>query len=253
MQVIMSPAKLMDFHNIRETVKSTKPMFAGKTAQLLEVCKKLSISEIARLMVIRNDKARNVHEYFQTFDFKNTLQRSAAFAYNGIAYKGLDIHDFSPEELKFAQSHLNIISGFYGVLRPLDLIKPYRLEMQRNIFPEGYKSLYDFWQGELTAYLSEKLANDDYTVINVASKEYVRAINRKKLHRNIRFIETNFLQQEGGTLKQIVVHTKKARGLLARYIFKNHLVSAESVKSFNYEGYSFYPALSKENEWVFIR
>ena len=253
MQIILSPAKLMDFNNPEEPVKLTKPMFADKTEQLVDVCKRLSVNDIAQKMVLKKEMAQNVFGYFQSFDFKNTPQRSAAFAYNGIAYKGLNIHDFSPEELKFAQARLNIISGLYGILRPLDAIQPYRLEMQRNIVPKGFKNLYEFWQNTLTNYLSEKLANDDNVLISVASKEYSKAILKNKLPKGVKFIETNFLQLEGGDLKQIVVHTKKARGLLARFIFKNHLVSHEEVKSFDYEGYSFYPVLSKENYFVFVR
>ena len=197
--------------------------------------------------------AREVYEYFQTFDFRSTPKQSAAIAYNGIAYKGLNAHNFSAEDFDFAQQHLNIISGLYGVVRPLDAIKPYRLEMQRKIVPQGYKTLYDFWEETVNEYLSKKLRKGDKTIINVASKEYAKVVRKEKLPKGTKIIDIQFLQQKNDELKQIVVHSKKARGLMSRFIIKNRLVDPEEVKGFDYEDYFFYPALSKEDTWVFVR
>jgi cytoplasmic iron level regulating protein YaaA (DUF328/UPF0246 family) len=197
--------------------------------------------------------AREVYGYFQTFDFRSAPQQPASLAYNGIAYKGLNAGDFSAEDFDFAQRHLSIISGLYGVVRPLDAIKPYRLEMQRKIVPQGYKTLYDFWQETVNGYLSKKLRTGDKTIINVASKEYAKVIRKNKLPKGTKIIDILFLQQENDDLKQIVVHSKKARGLLSRFIIKNRLVDPEEVKGFDYERYFFYPALSKDDLWVFVR
>lgn len=125
--------------------------------------------------------------------------------------------------------------------------------MARKIHPNGYKDLYDFWQYDVNQYLAEKLVEDEKVIINVASKEYSKAVSKKLLPKGTRIIEINFLQQENGNLKQIVVHSKKARGLMARFIIKNRLIELEEVKAFDYEDYFFYPALSDENRWTFVR
>ncbi len=253
MQIILSPAKLMDFSVKTGGQKSTKPLFPEKTKELINVCRQLSDKEIAAEMEINARMAHDVYEYFQMFDLRSTPEQPAALAYNGIAYKGLNAHDFSVEDFDFAQQHLNIISGLYGIVRPLDAIKPYRLEMQRRIVPQGYKTLYDFWEDRVNEYLSKKLRKGDKTIINVASKEYAKVVRKSKLPKGTKIIDIQFLQQENDELKQIVVHSKKARGLMSRFIIKNRLVDPEEVKGFDYEGYFFYPALSKEDTWVFVR
>jgi len=164
--------------------------------------------------------AHHVYEYFQTFDFESTPRRAAALAYNGIAYKGLNATDFSQEDYDFARQHFNILSALYGMLRPIDEIKPYRLEMHRKIVPAGFKSLYDFWEDLLNDYLGRKLKKDDKIVIDVSSSEYGKILNPTKLPKGTRIISMNFLQHQANDLKQIVVHTKKARGMLSRFIIK---------------------------------
>lgn len=255
MQIILSPAKLMDFNASEEEAKVTKPLFPKETAELVSVCRELTADDIAGKMKINKDMARDVYEYFQTFDFKNTPKRAASLAYNGIAYKGLNAHDFTKEDFDFAQRHLNIISGLYGILRPLDEIKPYRLELQRKIVPEGYKDLYDFWQDTLNEYLSKKLRQDngDKVIINVSSNEYSKIVRKNRLPKRTKLIGINFLQQKGNDLKQIIVHTKKARGLMSRFIIKNKLTQVEDVKAFDDEGYFYYPSLSTEDQWFFVR
>ncbi|WP_298645777.1 YaaA family protein [uncultured Proteiniphilum sp.] len=253
MQIILSPAKLMDFSGGAGDIKSTKPLFPEKTKELAAVCRQLPEKEIAVEMKISAKMAHEVYGYFQMFDLRSTPQQSASLAYNGIAYKGLNAHDFSVEDFDFAQQHLNIISGLYGIVRPLDAIKPYRLEMQRKIVPQGYNTLYDFWQEKVNTYLSKKLRKGDKTIINVASKEYAKVVRKNKLPRSAKIIDIQFLQQENDDLKQIVVHSKKARGLMSRFIIKNRLADPEEVKGFDYEGYFFYPTLSKEDTWVFVR
>jgi len=253
MQIILSPAKLMDFSDEMKEVKSTRPLFPEKSKELIAVCRQLSEREIADEMTINAKMAREVYEYFQTYDLRSTPKQSAALAYNGIAYKGLNAHDFSVKDFDFAQQHLNIISGLYGIVRPLDTIRPYRLEMQRKIVPPGYKTLYDFWEETVNEYLSKKLRKGDKTIINVASKEYAKVVRRNMLPNGTKIIDIQFLQQENDRLKQIVVHSKKARGLMSRFIIKNRLVDPEEVKGFDWEGYFFYPALSKEDSWVFVR
>lgn len=253
MQIILSPAKLMDFSDKSDKIKTTKPQFEEKTAELAAICKKLTAEDIANIMNINAKMAYDVYEYFHTFDFKNTPERAAALAYNGIAYKGLNFHDFSDKEIRYATQHFNIISGLYGILRPTDVIKPYRLEMHRDIPLKDSANLYDYWHDTLETYLSKKLADDDNVLINLASNEYAKTVLTKKIKKQATVIQIKFLEQKGNALKQIVVYTKKARGLMTRFILKNQLTMPEEIKAFDYEGYLFDPSASKDNLWVFTR
>ncbi|MDD4631166.1 MAG: YaaA family protein [Proteiniphilum sp.] len=253
MQVLMSPAKLISFPDKRDKCKTTEPLFPDKTKELIAVCQQLSEKEIGTIMKINPKMAREVYEQFQTFYFRTTPQRAAALAYNGIAYAGLNAHDFLDDDIAFAQHHLNILSGLYGILRPFDLIRPYRLEMQRPVVSSGYRNLYEFWQEKVNRYLADRFKREEKTIINVTSGEYAKVIRKNALPAGLRIIDIRFLQHENDSFKQIIVHTKKARGLMARYIIKNRITHAEDVKGFHYEEYFFYPALSKDNEWVFVR
>ena len=253
MQIILSPAKLMDFSANTEKVKPTKPLFPENTKELVSVCRQLSVQEIADTMKINPTMAQDVYNSFQSYNLGTTPRQPAALAYNGIAYKGLNAVDFTMDDFDFAQQHLNIISGLYGILRPLDEIRPYRLEMQRKIVPDGYKTLYDFWQKPLGEYFFKKLRKDDLTIINVASNEYSKTVKNKLLPEGTRVIDIRFLQLSDNGWKQVVVHSKKARGLISRFIIKNRLVDPEEVKGFDYENYFFYPSLSDDNTFTFVR
>lgn len=253
MQIIMSPAKLLDFGSKDDNIKTTVPAFESKTEQLVQVCKKLSVDDIVQIMKVNRDIANEAYGWFQSIEFDTTPMRAASLAYNGIAYKGLNAHDFDSADIEYAQLRLNLVSGLWGMLRPFDAIKPYRLEMVRKIQPDGYKSLYDFWKIELNQHISNKLDNDEKVIINLASKEYSKVLSKPLLPKNTRIIDVVFLQQQGDDLKQIVVHSKKARGLMSRFIIKNKLVLAEEAKAFDYEGYFYYPQLSEDDRWVFVR
>lgn len=253
MQIIISPAKLMDFDTKSDKIDASSPQFSEKTAELVAICQQLSAKEIADLMKINTKMAHDVYGYFQTFNFKNMPTRAAALAYNGIAWKGLNFHDFSKQDIDFANAHFNIISGLYGILQPTDLIKPYRLEMGRKIALNNARDLYDFWQPTIENYLSKKLADDDNTLINLASNEYAKAVLTKKIKKQARVIHVKFLEQQGNELKQIVVYTKKARGMMTRFILKNRLTQLGDAKAFDAEGYLFDPVASKNDHWVFTR
>lgn len=249
----MSPAKLLDFNGGDDKIKASAPSFGDKTDQLIDVCQRLSVGDIANIMKVNRDIANDTYGWFQSFNHKGAPTRAAALAYNGIAYKGLNAHDFSDEDVVYAQNHLNLISGLWGMLRPFDAIKPYRLEMSRKIQPEGFRNLYDFWKEELNKHLTARLAKDERVIINLASKEYSKVVLKSLLPKETKVIEIQFLQQQGDDLKQIVVHSKKARGLMSRFIIKNKLVLAEEAKAFDYEGYFFYPQLSDDDKWTFVR
>lgn len=251
-----------------ETIKGTTPLFLQKTNELVDFCQLLSVSDFAKLLKISPKMAHDVYGYFQTYHLDIAPQRCAALAFNGIAFQGLNAHDFSDEDLEFAQSHLNIASGLYGLLRPLDLIKPYRLDVCTRISPIEMKInnygnlssiypksnyLYGFWQKTVNQYLSEKLSEDDNTIINLSSSEYYKIIVPELLPDKMRMITIAFREQKENQLKQVIVYAKKARGQMARFIIKNKIMKAEDIKGFDWDGYFYYPAQSTPTEWVFVR
>ncbi len=258
----------MNFKETPETVKGATPLFPEKTSILIDFCQSLSVGDIAEMLKISTKMAHDVYGYYHTFHLDKVPHRSAAFAFNGIAFQGLDIHDFSKEELSFAQSHLNIVSGLFGLLRPLDIIKPYRLDVSTRISPMGLNNsksanlsstfpksnyLYGFWQETVNLYLSEKLRKDDNTIINLSSSEYYKMIVPELLPDKMRMITIAFREQTAGGLKQVIVYAKKARGQMARFIVKNKIMKAEDIKAFDMDGYFYYPAQSTPREWMFVR
>lgn len=253
MIITLSPAKLQDFETPVAIEKATNPLYEKEADELYASIRNLTVDEIAKLMHINNQLAQNVHRYIHTFSSKNTPKRQAIFAYNGIAYKGLDAHTLNEKDLNFAQKHLIHISGLYGVLRPLDLIKPYRLEMQINLVNNRGKNLYDFWSETISRYIAKAMEEDDNTWINLSSNEYSKAVNKKILPKDARIITPLFKENNGQGYKQIVVYAKKARGMMTRFIIENQLTDVEHLKAFDTEGYCFAPQLSNDKEWVFIR
>lgn len=253
MIITLSPAKMLDFESPVSTKKHTQPIYEKEANELYDLLQNASVSDIAKLMNINSQLAQDVYGYIHAFSMDRTPKRQAIFAYNGIAYKGLDAHSFNEKDLDFAQKHLIHISGLYGVLRPLDLIKPYRLEMQISLVNDRGKNLYDFWTKTVSEYMAERMKADDNIWINLASKEYAKAVNRKLLPKDHRIITPVFKQDTAKGIKQIVVYAKKARGMMTRFIIQNQLKKVEDLKAFDTEGYSFSAKLSKGDEWVFIR
>jgi len=184
------------------------------------------------------------------FTPKNAKQ--AILAFKGDVYTGLDAESFKADDFKFAQNHLRVLSGLYGLLRPLDLMQPYRLEMGTKLDTEEGKNLYEFWGSDITQGLNKQLKKiKSDTLINLASNEYFKSVKSKELNATI--ITPAFKEYKNGEYKMIGIYAKKARGLLSRYIIKNMLSDPEDFKSFNEEGYRFNKTLSKGNNWVFTR
>lgn len=267
MQLLLSPAKLMNFKDKTESLAGTTPLFTEKTNLLVEFCQQLSVSEIAKLLKINMKMAHDVYGYFHTFYLDNELERSAAFAFNGIAFQGLNAHDMTADELLFAQKHLNIVSAMYGLLRPLDIIKPYRLDVSTRIslvdginnsgnmsstYPKS-NYLYGYWQETVNNYLFEKLSKDDNIIINLSSSEYYKIIVPELLPKKLRMITIAFREQRENGLKQVIVYAKKARGQMARFIIKNKITNVEDIKGFDTDGYFYSPAQSTPTEWTFVR
>lgn len=254
MLTIISPAKTLDYQSPLITSDYSKPQFMPETQQLVEVCKKLSANELAKLMSISPKLAEVNYQRFQDWhaNFTPDNARQAILAFKGDVYEGLHVEDFTDKDLSFAQSHLRILSGLYGVLRPLDLIQPYRLEMGIRLKNGHNSNLYQFWGDKLTDYLNKELTQSaNPTLINLASNEYFKAIKAKQLKASI--IQPVFLDKSKGEFKVISFYAKKARGLMSRFIIKNNINQSNDIKSFNLEGYQFDSKRSTELEWFFIR
>ena len=254
MLILISPAKTLDYQSPLATERYTQPELLDYSQQLIREARKLSAPQIASLMGI-SDKladlnATRFHEWHP--DFTPANARQAILAFKGDVYTGLQAEDFSEADFDFAQQHLRMLSGLYGVLRPLDLMQPYRLEMGIRFENERGKDLYQFWGDIITDTLNEALTEQgDEIVVNLASDEYFRAVKPKKL--NARIIKPVFLDEKNGTFKVISFYAKKARGLMSRYIIEQRLTKPEQLTGFDREGYFFDEAASTPDELVFKR
>ena len=253
MIITLSPAKTLDYKSPVSITESTIPTYQKEAKEINDLLKPLSVEDIAELMSVNASIAHEVYHYIHSYDMKKTEDRQAIFAYHGIAYLGLDAATLTKDDLEFAQKHLVLLSGLYGILRPLDRIKPYRLEMQINLANKKGKNLYDYWSDTISQYVAKQMKNDDNVWINLSSQEYTKVINRKLLPKGHQIITPIFKEARGSEYKQIVVYAKKARGMMTRFIIQNRLTDVEHLKGFDTDGYAYSPQLSNEKEWVFVR
>ena len=252
MLILVSPAKTLDYESPLATSRFSQPRFTDQSQQLIDTLRKLSVQDVAELMKLSDKLASlNVARY-QSWQPEHTPDnaRPAVLAFKGDVYTGLDAESFSEGDFEFAQRHLRILSGLYGVLRPLDLLEPYRLEMGTRLKTAAGDNLYQFWGSRITEALNEELANND-VVINLASNEYFKAVQSKSL--NARLITPVFKDFKNGQYKIISFYAKKARGLMSRYIIQNRIESPEAIQAFDLEGYYFSAEQSKGDTWVFLR
>lgn len=254
MLMVISPAKTLDYESPLATTRYTQPALLEKSQQLIEVARDLSPAQIASLMGISDKLAHLNADRFNSWqpEFTPDNARQAILAFKGDVYTGLQAETFSDNDFDFAQRHLRMLSGLYGVLRPLDLMQPYRLEMGIKFASPAGKDLYSFWGELLTDTLNDALADQgDDVLINLASDEYFKAIKPKKLQAQL--IKPVFLDEKNGKYKVISFYAKKARGLMSRYIIQNQLQKPEQLKAFDVDGYTFDAASSNDSEWVFKR
>jgi cytoplasmic iron level regulating protein YaaA (DUF328/UPF0246 family) len=221
---------------------------------LVDILKNKTIEDLIKLLNISYGLAElNLQRYQQwnpPFSLDNAKQ--AILAFNGDVYEGLQASSFTDEDFDFAQAHLRILSGLYGVLKPLDLIQPYRLPMGTKLVTDRGKNLYQFWGDIITQYLNQTIQQYGYKyLINLASNEYFKAINPKKI--NAEIINIVFKETKNGVYRVVSFYAKKARGLMCKYIVKNKITNPEDLKGFNYEGYAFSPEQSSNDKMVFIR
>lgn len=254
MLALISPAKTLDYESALPTDVHTLPRLLDQSQQLIDLSRKLSASDIAKLMTV-SEKIANLNvarfrDWNADFSFANA--RQAIFAFKGDVYTGLDAYSLSDDDLKFAQNHLRSLSGLYGLLRPLDLMMPYRLEMGIRLKNDRGMNLYDFWENRITDLINQDLEHAGAKVlVNIASDEYYKSVKETKI--NAEIIKPVFLDQKNGKYKVISFYAKKARGLMARYIIQNKLEKADDLKSFNIDGYYFDADSSLNGELVFKR
>lgn len=254
MLFLLSPAKKLDYDSTVQTDTHTQPLFVKEAAQLIKVLKNQSTEDVAELMDLSPALAKlNVDRYAAwkpTFTQANA--RQAVLAFNGDVYEGLDAATLKEKDLEWAQDHVAILSGLYGVLRPLDLMQPYRLEMGTKIANPGGANLYQFWAKTIAPYLNERLAKDKAPIIvNLASEEYFKSVDQKAL--KARVIQCVFQDAKGPAWKVVSFHAKRARGLMARFAIEKRIVKPEGLQKFASEGYAFAPEVSTEDKLVFRR
>ena len=254
MLMLLSPAKNMNFDPAPCAPRATKPMFLKDTAELSGVTRKLTKSQIQKLMRISDNLASLNHDRFQAFsaDAKSPSLKQAALAFNGDVYLGFDAATMSKDDLAFAQDHLRILSGLYGLLRPLDAIQPYRLEMGSRLKNPRGKDLYQFWGSQIATAIDKALAGHaDPTLVNLASIEYFGAVDRDQLKAPV--ITPVFREEKDGEARTLQFFAKRARGMMARWAAQNRIEAASALKDFNVDGYSFRPGDSTNDHWVFAR
>ena len=253
MIVIISPAKRLDFDS--STIrKQSIPLFLDDANHLVARLRKLSIEQLQELMSVSAKIADLNTDRFKTWDNSTAAPKAkqALLAFNGDVYSGLDADSFETKDFDFAQKHLRILSGLYGILKPLDMIQPYRLEMGTRLKNKQGKDLYDFWGSRITEAINAELKTmRNAVLINLASNEYFHSIVPD--HLNAKVITPIFKEKKNGTYKVISFTAKRSRGMMARHIIKNRIKTPESLKQFCEGDYRYQTKLSNETQWVFTR
>jgi cytoplasmic iron level regulating protein YaaA (DUF328/UPF0246 family) len=252
MLIVLSPAKSLDLDTPTPAREHTLPDFTDRAAQLIGVLRDLSPGQVGELMHISDAlSVLNVARYATwTLDHADGYQ--AMMAFNGDVYAGLDARSLDAASLRFAQRHLRILSGLYGLLRPLDRIHPYRLEMGTKLATPGGKDLYAFWGETITEALNKELAATRSTaVVNLASEEYFKSVKPKRLDAPV--IAPVFEDWKNGQYKIISFHAKRARGMMARFAIENGITDPDELKAFSLGGYAFVPEASTQQRWLFRR
>lgn len=251
---VISPAKTLDFTSACPPHRTTQCDYLESSAELISVLRKKSRPRLAELMGISPALAELNFERYRDWSlpFTEDNARAAIFAFKGDVYTGLTLDTYSGADLRFAQKHLRILSGLYGLLRPLDLMQPYRLEMGTPLKVGRAKNLYEFWGDRLTEGINAALAETGSDVlVNLASREYFKAVPTAEL--KARVVTPHFKEKKNGEYKIVSFFAKKARGMMVDYLITNAITEPEPMKSFDTEGYRYHPGLSDTDNWVFTR
>ncbi len=256
MIILLSPAKTLDYESAIPSLDVTQPVFLSQAKQLIGSLRKLSEKQIAALMELSPKLAKLNHDRYHAFStpFTPSNARPAIFAFKGDVYEGLAVEQFSKADLAFAQKHLRILSGLYGLLKPLDLMQPYRLEMGCGFAHGNTKDLYQFWGDSITEQLNSELKTfpaKERFVVNLASEEYAKAVNPKKI--DAPWISPVFKEQKGKDYKIVSFFAKKARGMMAHHLIQHRIKEVFKINSFSEDRYRFTPALSDDLRPTFTR
>ena len=252
MKLVLSPAKSLNFESPLPTTQYTEPGFLSQSERLNKLLKSKSAKSLSKLMSISDALGQLNHQRNQDWQLPFTPEnaRPAVYAFNGDVYRGLDAYTITEDKLDELQNTVRILSGLYGLLKPTDLIQPYRLEMGTKLKVGVKKNLYEFWKKDITKALNEAL-EDDELFLNLASNEYFKAVDTKAL--KVPVITANFKEFKNGKYKMISFFAKAARGMMARYIVDTNAKTIDDLKGFNYDGYGFSESMSSDSELVFIR
>lgn len=253
MQLITAPSKTQKF-NGPESSQFTQPALQERSQRIIDRLRLMSEQEISQLMKTSEKLTRSTYQRIHDFNRPFTLANShqALFTFQGDAYNAITVENYTEEQLRHAQCHLFILSGLYGILRPLDLMQPYRLEMSTPLEVAGVANLYHFWRDQVTAILNDAIAKDrDEVVVNLASTEYSKVVDKKKLVKKM--VTVTFKQMHKGKYRTIPIHSKRARGLMIHYAITNCIGSAKRLKEFELDGYRFSQEDSTDTEWLFLR
>ena len=254
MLVIISPSKTQDFSDSARPAAHSKPDLLPESSQLVKELQKMKPQSLAKLMDLSEKLADLNYERYQQWQtpFTEDNAKQALFAFKGDVYTGIPVEEYSEAELAYAQEHLRILSGLYGLLRPLDLMQPYRLEMKIKLKNKRGADLYKFWGNRLTTALNDVLTQQKEPVlVNLASNEYYKAVQPKLIQGRI--ITPQFKEFKNGKYSTIALFAKRARGMMTDYILRNQLQDPEDLKGFDREGYHFSEPQSKGDEWAFVR
>ena len=250
---IISPAKKLDYETVEKKLEASQPALLNYSKSLIGDLKKLSPHQVSSLMGLSDKLGALNYERFQEWQtpFTKSNSKQAILAFKGDVYQGLDAESLSETELIWAQKHIRILSGLYGVLKPMDLMQPYRLEMGTKFATKQGQNLYDFWNSIITEELNKSFSSDDSTLLNLASNEYFKSINVSELKANV--ISPVFMDKKNGKYKIISFFAKKARGLMTRYVIKNRIEDITDIQNFTEGGYFFNEEVSENNKPVFYR
>ena len=252
MKILLSPAKSLNYKSDLPTLKTSEGCFLNEAQYLNNILKEKSPKDLSELMGISSSLGELNYQRNNSWSlpFSQKNARQSIYAFSGDVYRGLDSYTVEEGKIDFMQNSVRIISGLYGLLKPLDLIQPYRLEMGTKMSVDDNKNLYEYWRQKITSQLNKELA-DDEPVLNLASNEYFKAIDSKVVKTDI--YTANFKQLKNGDYKTIAIFSKKARGMMTRFIIDNNITDVNDLKSFNYDNYIFHESLSSEKEFIFTR
>jgi hypothetical protein len=255
MLILLSPAKIQNFKTPATFTKFTQPEFMKEAEQLVGLMRELSPSELGKLLEINSNLShlntdRHVN-WHRPFTLANAKQ--AVYAFDGEVYRGLDAKTFTENETAYMQNHLRLFSGLYGLLRPLDLIQPYRIDVSSKLENPHGNDLYAFWREKVTKLTVKALKRSGKPdiILNLASSEYIKTLDTK--NHKLKILDIEFYEYKNDAFKQIVIYTKKARGMMTRFVIQNRIVDLEELKGFDAEGYWYSPQMSTKSKMVFVR